>query len=252
MQAVAENLAYDPAGNQDQFNRVAEDLFRDKTLGSCSEFALAQLAVLRAMGYPARLVLTMNSKWIARYQENPLAVPNGHGLIEVFVHDRWYLADPTDFILYENCPGPCLPGNEIALTRVLDFWDASITDVDSANDFLRAHANRNTINYVKPGCRVIGKVDFDYPRAFMNLGKVFLVNGKYAVALRLLRKAVALAPDWKQAHLELADCLLALSKPDLARHHYEKVLTLAPSDPRALVGLTNAEAALAAEHGRIP
>ena len=252
MRAVAENLAYDPEENQTQFLRVAEELFTDKTLGGCSEFALAQLAMLRAMGNPARLVLTMNAKWIARYRENPLAVPNGHGLIEVFVRGRWILADPTDFVLYDHCPGPCLPGNEIALTRALDFWDAGITDVEKANEFLRSNAEGTRIVYVKPDCRVIGRVNFDYPLAFMNLGAVFLSRGDFPMALRLLRKAVALAPQWAPAQLELADCLLAMSRPDQAGQHYRNALALAPHNARAAAGLAKAEAALAEKNEFLP
>jgi tetratricopeptide (TPR) repeat protein len=248
MRAVAENLAYDPEENPSQFARTAEELFADKTLGGCSEFALAQMAVLRAMGYPCRLVLTVNAKWIARYREYPLAVPNGHGLIEIFVRGRWLLADPTDFILYASCPGPCLPGNEIAVTRARDFWEAGITDVEKANDFLRAAAEGGVV-YVKPGCPVLGKVNFDYPKAFMNLGKVFVDKGQFSVGLRLLRKSVALAPEWLPANLALADCLLAMARPDQAGAYYRKALALAPTDERARAGLAKAEAAQAAKHG---
>jgi tetratricopeptide (TPR) repeat protein len=252
MQAVGENLAYDPEENSTQFKRTAEQLFADKTLGGCSEFALAELAMFRAMGYPARLVLTVNAKWIARYKENRLAVPNGHGLIEVYVKGRWLLADPTDFVIYAPCPGPNLPGNEMALARALDFWDAGLTDVDQANDFLYAAAKAKRTAYAKPGCLVLGKASFDYPKAFLNLGRVFVGKGDHAVGLRLLRKAASLAPDWLPANLELADCLLAVSRPGEAAQYYRKALSLAPDDPRALQGLTLAEAALAAGNGQVP
>lgn len=242
MRAVAENLAYDPAGNPDQFSHVAEKLFTDKTLGGCSEFALAQLAMLRAMGYPARLVLTMNAKWIVRYRENPLAVPNGHALVEVFVQGRWILADPTGFVLYERCPGPFLPGNEIVLSRALDFWDAGMTDVESANAILRAGALAMKGEYAKPVCTELGRVEFDYVRAFTNLGTVFLGKGKPELALRLFRKAVELAPDALPARLGLAECLLALSRPEQAGRHYRAILDSAPSDSRALAGLAKIEA----------
>ena len=242
MRAVAENLAYDPAGNPDQFSRVAEELFTDKTLGGCSEFALAQLAILRAMGYPARLALTMNAKWIARFRENALAVPNGHALVEVFVQGRWLLADPTGFVLYGRCPGPFLPGNEIVLTRAVDFWDAGMIDVESANAILRAGATGQKAEYAKPACVELGRVEFDYPKAFTNLGAVFLGKGKTELALRLFRKAVELAPDSIPARLGLAECLLGLSRPEQAGQHFRKVLDLAPADPAALAGLAKAEA----------
>ena len=55
MKYVGEHLAYDPSGNATQFDRTAPQIFTDMTLGGCSEFALAQLALVRAMGYPDRL-----------------------------------------------------------------------------------------------------------------------------------------------------------------------------------------------------
>ena len=89
MRYVGEHLAYDALGSRDQFRRDAATLFRERTLDGCSDFALAQLALFRALGYPSRLVLTMNAKWLARYRDNPLALPNGHSFIEVWVDGRW-------------------------------------------------------------------------------------------------------------------------------------------------------------------
>jgi tetratricopeptide (TPR) repeat protein len=242
IRAVAENLAYDPAGNQDQFNRAAEELYTGKTLGGCSEFALAQLAMMRALGYPARLVLTMNAKWVARYRENPLAVPNGHGFVEVWVRGRWLLADPTGFTVYEGCAGPNLPSNEILLARALDFWDAGFTDTEASNAYLRGAAREWKGEYVKPGCRELGSAQFDFPKAFTNLGAVFQEKGRPDLAARLYRKALHLAPGIVTARVGLGECLLELGEPGQAAEEFEKALAASPGDARAKRGLSEARA----------
>lgn len=242
IRAVAENLAYDPSGNQDQFNRAAEELYTGKTLGGCSEFALAQLAMMRALGYPARLALTMNAKWVARYRENHLAVPNGHGFVEVYAKGRWLLADPTGFTVYEGCAGPNLPSNEILLTRALDFWDAGFTDTEASNAYLRRAAREWKGEYVKPGCRELGSVQFDFPKAFTNLGVVFQERGRPDLAARLYRKALHLAPGLFPARVGLGECLSELGETEQAVLEFEKALAASPDDARARRGLSTARA----------
>lgn len=237
MQYVGEHLAYDASGNATQFDRTAAQIFTDRTLGGCSEFALAQLALVRAMGFPARLVLTMNAKWVERNRENPLSVPNGHSFVEVWTGSRWLLIDPTYFSV-SDCPaGPYLPGNEIVLKRTLDFWDAGLTSVEKANAFLRQAATNHTGTYRSPECIDLGRVDFNYPVAFANLGNVFLQHGKLALAQSLFRKAAALDPKNVAAQLGLGQCLLQTGNPEQARKHFADALALDPANHDAATAL---------------
>lgn len=251
MRYVGEHLAYDALGSSAQFRRDAAALFRDRTLDGCSDFALAQLALFRSLGYPSRLVLTMNAKWLARYRENSLALPNGHSFIEVWVDGRWRLADPTAFVIYDGYDpaAPYLPGNEIFLTRANDFKDAGLTSVDAANARLRAAAEAFTGTYANPGLPERWKVDFDYPAAFANLGQVFLDRGRPALGLRLLRKSLALRPDYLPALLALGRHSLQTGQPAEATGYYRRALAAHPTDAQAADGLRRAQAATAPGSG---
>jgi tetratricopeptide (TPR) repeat protein len=244
---VGEHLAYDALESHDQFRRDAGALFRERTLDGCSDFALAELALFRALGYPSRLVLTFNAKWLPRYRQNPLALPNGHTFIEVWVAGRWHLVDPTHFVIYDRYDpaAPYLPGNEIFLARALDFADAGLFSVQIANARLRAAADAFTGTYVNPNLPERWKVDFDYPAAFANLGKVFLGKGRDALGLRLLRKSLALRPDYAPALLALGDYALEHGQFDDAAGSFRKVLAVSPQNAPARAGLAKALAGAA-------
>ena len=64
-------------------------------------------------------------------------------------------------------------------------------------------------------------------------------------ALGVLRQAAALQPSDAQTHEDLADLLAATGHPADAIAEYERVLSLAPSQPQAQLGLG---IALLAEH----
>lgn len=245
MRYVGEHLAYDALGSRDQFRRDAATLFRERTLDGCSDFALAQLALFRAMGYPSRLVLTMNAKWLARYRANRLALPNGHSFIEVWVAGRWRLADPTAFVVYDGYDpaAPYLPGNEIFLARANDFADAGLTSVEAANARLRAAADAFAGAYANPGLPERWKVDFNYPAAFANLGQVFLDRGRAALGLRLLRKSLALRPDYLPALLALGRHSLESGRPAEAAGYFRRALAADPANAQAAEGLRRAQGA---------
>lgn len=247
MRYVGEHLAYDPADNARQFLRDADQLFADQTLGGCAEFALAELALIRAMGFEARLALTVNDKWIKRWRENDLATPNGHSFIEVLLDGNWLLLDPTYFNIYGGyAPGaPYLPGNEIFMIRCGDFWEIGVTSVDAANAMLREKAAGFDGAYAKPSFPKIATVEFDFPKAFKNLGDVFAHKGKDRLALRLLRKSLELDPDYLPALLSRADFYLRRNAPDKALADLVKAARIAPDSPYALERLKQARDAAA-------
>jgi tetratricopeptide (TPR) repeat protein len=233
MRYVGENLAYDPDGNREQFTKTAADLFNDKILGGCSDFALAEMALIRAMGFKARLALTANVKWIKLWRENPLAVGNGHSFIEVFLDGRWHLADPTYFILYDGYDPnqKNLPSGEIAMARGRDFASLGIDSVDQANTLLRKAAAAYGDDYRDPGLTVRCQVDFDFPATFAKLGELFLEKGVTSSALRLCRKAVELDPDRLDAQLCLARAQLKYGDRTRAARALDAAEKLDPANP---------------------
>jgi hypothetical protein len=129
------NFKYDDWLSDRAFSRSAGELFDERILGGCSDFALAQVTLFRAVGVPARLVLTANTDWMISFQENDLLIPAGHVFIEAYLEDRWYLVDSTYRVMFEGykMESKSLPRNEYLFERGKDFWSLGIKDVDSLN-----------------------------------------------------------------------------------------------------------------------
>ena len=127
------NFRYDNWLNDQAFARSADELFETRLLGGCSDFALAQVTLFRAVGVPARLVLTANTEWIADFKVNDLLITTGHVFIEAYLEDRWHLIDSTYRLLFEDYePGKrSFPRNEYLFKRARDYWSLGITDVAS-------------------------------------------------------------------------------------------------------------------------
>jgi len=88
--------------------------------------------LFRALGIPARLVITANAQWMAEYRDNPLVMPRGHVFIEAFLEDRWYLVDSTYRLLFKNYrpANPYYPRGEFFFDRCQDFWEIEIYQVE--------------------------------------------------------------------------------------------------------------------------
>jgi len=129
------HFRYDNWLNDQMFRRTAARMFEDGILGGCSDFALVMVALFRAAGIPARLVLTANTEWLRKYRANPLAIVNGHVFIEVFLEHRWHLVDPTYrklFIGYDTA-NPRYPRGELFCLRGIDYWSLGLEDVVQLN-----------------------------------------------------------------------------------------------------------------------
>lgn len=236
MRYVGENLAYDPWHNRDQFTRSADTLFQERTLGGCSEYALAELALIKALGYPARLALSMNINWYERNKTNDLAVPNGHSFIEVWLGQEWALVDPTYFQIYSPyTPGHAfLPGKEVFMARGGDFVVLGIHSVGDANAMLRKKAAAYQGGHEEPPFPIRAAAQFDFPKAFAVQGKLFLDKGNARLARRFFNKSLLLDPQharalaWR-ALLHARDGARAEAAADL-----KKALELAPGDEEVL------------------
>ena len=131
MQHAWRTFSYDGWRNTDAFQRTADELFEGRVLGGCSDFALVEIALFRALGVPSRMVITANVDWIYEYSVDRLAMAEGHSFIEVFLEDRWYLVDSTyRWFFSDYDPGlPSFPHGEYFCRRGNDFWDMGIHSV---------------------------------------------------------------------------------------------------------------------------
>ena len=161
------NFRYDNWLNDQAFARKADELFETRVLGGCSDFALAQVALFRAAGVPARMVLTANTEWMADFKENDLLITTGHVFIEAYLEDRWHLIDSTYRLLFEGYDpgGRSFPRNEYLFKRARDYWSLGITDVASLDRAYQPMARMfNLASYVDPkypATKVFARWDWD-------------------------------------------------------------------------------------------
>lgn len=135
MAYVWRRFAYDRGFNDKMFSRDSNELFTSNVLGGCSDFALAEAVFFRALGIPARLVITANIDWIEAYRFNEFSMTTGHTFVEVFLEDRWHLLDSTFRFLHSGYDpsSPFYPRKEFFCGRGADFWGLGIRDVDQLN-----------------------------------------------------------------------------------------------------------------------
>lgn len=158
---------YDNWLNDKAFTRSAGELFDTRLLGGCSDFALAQVTLFRAVGVPARLALTANTAWMSDFKENDLLITTGHVFIEAYLEDRWHLVDSTYRLLFEGYKpgGRSFPRNEYLFSRGKDFWSMGITDVASLDRVYQPMARMfNLASYVDPkypATKVFARWDWD-------------------------------------------------------------------------------------------
>lgn len=147
------NFRYDNWLADKAFARTADKLFETRVLGGCSDFALAQVALFRALGVPARLVLTANTEWMREFKENDLLITSGHVFIEAYLEDRWHLIDSTYRLLFEGYDPKArsFPRNEYLFKRARDYWSLGITDVASLDRIYQPMAQLfDPASYVDP------------------------------------------------------------------------------------------------------
>ena len=148
---IWKRFAYDRGYNQYMLKRTAGELFDSNILGGCSDFALVESVFFRALGIPARLVVTANTDWIAAYRFNPLSMTSGHTFVEVYLEDRWHLVDSTFRILHSGYDAgrPYYPHNEIFCRRGRDFPDMGIRNVEQLDEVMRDCIRNYTIGSYK-------------------------------------------------------------------------------------------------------
>lgn len=145
-------FSYDPWLNAVAFSRTAEELFISRALGGCSDFALVEITLFRALGIPSRLVITANVDWMHSYSTDPLAMSEGHSFIEVFLEDKWYLVDTTYRYLFSDYDQESMsyPHGEYFCRRGKDFWDMGIKSLPDADQVLRSTASNYKAGFREP------------------------------------------------------------------------------------------------------
>jgi hypothetical protein len=152
MRYMWQHFAYDRWLKTRAFMRTADELYESLVLGGCSDYALAQITLFRAVRIPARMVVTANVDWIYQYLKNPLTMTEGHSFIEVFLEDKWYLVDSTyRYFFSEYDPGlPSYPHGEYLCKKGVDFWDIGIKSLEDMDRILRDVALSYRGNFKEP------------------------------------------------------------------------------------------------------
>ena len=135
---IHKNFVYDNWYSDKAFTRTADELFKSRILGGCSNFALVAVTIFRVLEIPSRIVLTANVDWMLAYRKNNLLISTGHVFIEAYLEDQWCLVDPTYRIIFSDYD-PNLssyPRREYFCLRGKDYWELGITDVSKLNEVM--------------------------------------------------------------------------------------------------------------------
>ena len=152
MDYIWRNFSSDAWFNSLAFSRTAGEILKDKKLGGCSDFALVQITLFRAVGIPSRMVITANVDWMINSRSNPLSMNEGHSFIEVYLEDKWHLVDTTYRWLFSDYDlnNKSYPHGEYFCKRGRDFWDMNIRNVLDSNKILKNQALKYDGNYETP------------------------------------------------------------------------------------------------------
>jgi len=133
-----DHFTYDEWVNEQIFKRTAAEIFKDGTLGGCSDYALVQATLFKIVGIPSRLLLTANVDWLKKYRHNPLAIATGHVFVEVYLENAWHLVDGPYWQLFSNIQPTEIyyPHRGLFCTRGVDYWSLNLRSVKQLPMFL--------------------------------------------------------------------------------------------------------------------
>lgn len=152
MDYIWNNFSYDIWLNSLAFTQTADDLFKSGKLGGCSDFALVQITLFRAVGIPSRMIITANVDWMINSRSNRLAMSEGHSFIEVYLEDTWHLVDTTYRWLFSgyDLNNKSYPHGEYFCKRGIDFWDMGIRNSLDSDNILKYQASNYCDDYKSP------------------------------------------------------------------------------------------------------
>jgi len=231
---VSERFVFDPWQADAHLTQRADALIAAPGLGGCGAYALVEVAMVRALGLPARLVLTADADWLTRYQADGLSVISGHAFIEVEEGEgRWLLLDPTFQVIYDHYrPGqPFYPGRQVFIARGLDFHDLAVHSLEDFHALYARAGARAPLPWQEPGVLPIFSLPIDPPTALTKAGQVFLNEGRLGEAEDRLSKAITQAPDTLAALQLRAQLFFQRRQYPEALADLDRAVALSPDEP---------------------
>ncbi|MEW6220612.1 MAG: transglutaminase domain-containing protein [Thermodesulfobacteriota bacterium] len=246
LRRVTEIFAFDPWQNEAQLGATATELAGRRFLGGCGAYALVELGLIRAMGLPARLVLTADADWIVRYREAGLSMPSGHAFIEVWSQGRWLLLDPTFFILFDGHrpDRPFYPRRQVFVARGLDFWDLGLQDTALLLDLYEAASRVAPLPWQDPELSAIFTLAIDPPAILTAAAQRFLEERRFPEAEERLAKALRQDPAYRPALVLRGRLAFLRQDYAAALDDFEAVVTAAPREPDGYVWRAHAQDSL--------
>ncbi|HEV8058934.1 MAG TPA: tetratricopeptide repeat protein [Gemmataceae bacterium] len=136
---------------------------------------------------------------------------------------------------------------------VYHFREVTRLDPQRAAAFINLGAVYNRLDQVDEAIQVLRRgIQLDTHRAegYYNLGLAYKRKKQIDLAIQAYHEAVRLNPDMQDAHLNLANAYLDKGQFGQATSHYQHALDLRPNWDKAISGMEQAEAGLAAaKHG---
>jgi tetratricopeptide (TPR) repeat protein len=233
LRRVNEHFVFDPWQNNPQLNHNAETLARSRALGGCGAYALVEVTLVRALGLPARLVLTADADWLKRYQGDGLSLISGHTFVEVQVEGQWLLLDPTFFELYENYrpDHPFYPRKQVFVARGLDFHDLGLHSMTALQALYAHAAARAPLPWQEPDLALIFTLPVHPPTILTQAGQFFMAAQRYPEAQERLTRALGQEPDFPPALLARGQLYFLRRDYAAALTDLDRAIKAAPTDP---------------------
>jgi tetratricopeptide (TPR) repeat protein len=106
--------------------------------------------------------------------------------------------------------------------------DQQVLTIDQAINLSIQRLTSGRLPEAKSGFQQILQTDPNQPVALHLLGVIAYQTGKHDLAVDLIKKALAIKPDYAEAHYNLGNALRELVKLDEAEASYQKALTINP------------------------
>lgn len=233
LRLASERFVFDPWQNNTQLSHNADVLARGRALGGCGAYALVEVTLVRALGLPARLVVTADADWIQRYRVDGLSLISGHTYIEVWVEGRWLLLDPTYFELYGNYRPDRLfyPRHQVFVARGLDFHDLGLRSMPDLQTLYAQAASAAPIPWQDPGLSPLFTLPIHPPSILTRAAQFFMGQYRYPEATERLTKALNQEADFAPALLARGQLFFLRHDHSAALSDLDRAIRLLPSEP---------------------
>jgi len=156
---IARGFSSYAAGGANIGKMTTDQLFVERRLSGCHDWALVYASIARDLGYPAVMIDTAGVSWAKRFRAGEKGGYVGHVFVEVFVAGKWVLVDSTNNWYVDdgydpaNAFIPLKMGSEteglFVMRKGVDTWGYGIRSNDELTRLMGESANALKVESIK-------------------------------------------------------------------------------------------------------